>query len=374
MSLGRGHRQPGETPLLSVVIPSHEGSTDWLGDCVASVLAQDCPEVPEIVVVFDGDAPRASRLVRELAPAVRQLPLSRARGFAGAAAEGIRIARGNLVALLNDDATLEPSWITAMITASKEEPNAGSFASRIVSASEPELLDSAGHGLTRWGEAFAIGAGLPDGPAWDQARFVFGAPATAAVFRRELLRDCGGFDPSMEAYLEDVDLSLRAQIAGFPCLYVPEARVRHRGSASYGWGSSGTGRAERLASRNRIHLLLKSMPRNTLRASVPAILTSILADLTHRSLSRSHPTAALMGAVEGLRAARSSLGARAAALGHRRVSDDWIRQVLRDSELALVDLASEPEAGRWRRSRASLSGFLTSWVDRRELRQTRNTY
>ena len=374
MSLGRGHRQPGERPVLSIVIPSHEGSTDWLGDCLTSVLAQDTPEVPEVIVVFDGDAPRATRLVRKLAPAARQLPLGRARGFAGAAAEGIRLARGSLVALLNDDATLEPSWITAMIAAADKEPNAGSFASRILRASEPDLLDSAGHGLTRWGEAFAIGAGLPDGPAWDQARFVFGAPATAAVFRRQLLRDCGGFDPGMEAYLEDVDLSLRAQVAGFPCLYVPEARVHHRGSASYGWGSGGTGRAERLAARNRIHLLFKSMPRNTLRASAPAVLTSILADLAHRSLSRSHPTAALMGAVEGLRSARTSLQARPTALGRRRVDDEWIRQVLRGSELALVELASKPQAGRWRRSRASLSGFLTSWVDRRELRQTRNAY
>ena len=86
--------------------------------------------------------------------------------------------------VLNDDARLEAGWVEAMLSAAERHPNAGSFASRIVREDAPQTIDSAGHGLTRWGEAFAIGEGLPDGPNFDEEQEVFGAPATAAVLRR----------------------------------------------------------------------------------------------------------------------------------------------------------------------------------------------
>lgn len=368
MNLGRGYQHAGAAPPFSVVIPTHEGSTSWLGDCLQSVLAQDDPTVIELIVVFDGEAPQAQRLVRELAPAARQISLRRKRGFAEAADEGLRLAHGGLVALLNDDARLDPSWLGAMVRAAEEHPDAGSFASRIFRTDEPEILDSAGHGLTRWGEPFAIGAGCPDGPWFDEAREVFGAPATAAVFRRELLLDSGGLDRGMEAYLEDVDLSLRAQCLGFPCMYVPGARAHHLGSSSYGWGPEGSGRAERLVARNRIHVLLKSMPRSALRSAGPAVLASILADLGHRTVTRRHAFSALQGTVDGLVAARHSLAARPTALGGRRVDDAWLREVFRNSEAALVDLGKVEGAGRWRSSRATLCRLLRAWVDHREQR------
>ena len=368
MNLGPGHRQPSDRPDLTIVVATHEGALEWLGECITGILAQDAPTVPEIVIVFDGPAPKARELVRAMAPAARQVALNRTRGFAGAIDEGVRVARGSLITLLNDDAVLQPGWITAMLEAAQDDPDAGSFASRVLQADSPETLDSAGHGLTRWGEPFAIGAGCSDGPPYDVRRRVFGAPATACVLRRELVRDCGGLDRDMEAYLEDVDLSLRAQTLGFPCLYVPAAEVHHRGSASYGWGPEGTGRAERLVSRNRVHILLKSMPRSTLRTAGPVAVASFLLDVGHRSLTGRHAGATAKGIWEGLQGAKASLATRPAALGRRRVDDDWMRDVLRESELDLQQLALDDQSGRFRSSRARLSRLMTAWVDRRERR------
>ena len=365
MSLPRGYRYAGEHPSFSLVIPTHEGSVDWLEACLKSVLDQESSTPVELLIVFDGPAPQATALARRVTPAARQIHLKRQRGFAGAADEGLRAARADLVGVLNDDTRLEAGWVEAMLSAAERHPNAGSFASRIVREDAPETIDSAGHGLTRWGEAFAIGGGLPDGPNFDEEQEVFGAPATAAVLRRELLIDTRGLDRSMEAYLEDVDLSLRAQVLGFPCLYVPDARVSHRGSSSYGWGPSGSGRAEWLLARNRIHMLCKSMPREALLSAAPATLVSVLADLTHRTLTGRHPIASLRGTIEGIRSVRTSLSGRAATLGGQRVDREWLRRVLRTSELQLVDL-SGTENARWRSSRATLSRLLTAWVDARE--------
>jgi len=351
-----------------VVVPTHAGALDWLGECLTGLISQTGEVVPEILVVFDGPAPDAIELTRRIIPAARQVRLERSRGFAPAATAGLRAARGGLIALINDDAVLEQDWVEAILSASERHPDAGSFASRIVQHSRPSKIDSAGHGLTRWGEAFSIGQGMTDGAFFEREQEVFGAPAAAAVFRREMIRDTGGLSEGLEAYLEDIDLSLRAQNLGFPCMYIPDARVRHRGSSSYRWGRKGNGRAERLAARNRIRVLARSMPRNSLRSGGPAALASIGADVTQRLVRGNHGIATLRGTLEGLRDLPEALKERPRTLGARRVDDDWMRRVMRLSEDRLLELASAPDAGTWRRLRARLASGLRTWVDRRENR------
>jgi len=360
---GAGETFASSRPRASVVVPTHEGAVEWLGECLAGIRAQ-VDVVPEIVVVLDGPAPTAANIARSVLPAARQLHLRENRGFAVAASAGLRAARGGLVALLNDDAVPDPGWLAALLDAADRDPDAGSFASRVLQADDPRTIDSAGHGLTRWGEPFAIGHGSADGPEFAVERRVFGAPACASAYRSELIRDCRGFDATMEAYLEDVDLSLRAQALGFPCLYVPAARVVHRGSATYGWGR-GNGRAERLHARNRWRLFARSMPRATLRAAAPAFAVSVLSDLAIRAARGDHPVPALRGTLEGLQGLRDAAAGRGGALGARRVDDAWIGDILRDSEARLLELADGP-ASTARRGRAALARALAAWVDRRE--------
>ena len=349
-----------ERPLLSVVVPTWQGAAPWLEECLSGIAAQRTHR-PQVVVVFDGPAPSCQEITRRVLPGARQLPFKEQRGFAAAASAGLRAARGHLVAILNDDAVPQPDWLEAMAAAAERHPDAGSFASRVLRADDPSIIDSAGHGLTRWGESFSIGQGAPDGPTFHEERSVFGAPACAAVYRWELLRDCGAFDPAFEAYLEDVDLSLRAQLLGFPCVYVPAARVFHRGSASYGWGR-GAGHAERLIARNRVRLLLKSMPRNTLRAALLPAVVAVGVELGWRAATLQQPVANAAGLAAGIRGARAALGARGAALGGRRVDDGAIGRVLKGSEQRLQEL--DGTGGRALRRR--LAAGLGRWIDRRE--------
>ena len=363
----KGLRFPDQRPRFSVVIPTHQGSRPWLGECLDAVARLTGP-APEVIVVIDGPAPEISALIRTHLPAARQLRLANNRGFAHAANAGLRSARGELVALLNDDTKVESGWLDAMELAARTHLDAGSFASRVLQLENPEVIDSAGHGLCRWGEAFEIGAGARDGSSFDRDRWVFGAPASACVYRQELLADCGGFDGNMEAYLEDVELSLRAQLLGYPCLYVANARALHRGSSSY--GTRVTQRAHLLA-RNRIRLLLRSMPQETLRSSSGAIAASVLAGLGKQLLSGPAPLAAALGTIAGIQDAEVTLAERAQALGRRRVDEEWMRAVLRNSEDRLLELTQHPEAGHLRRSRATLTRSLRTLVDHNERRMVR---
>ncbi|MEJ7605670.1 MAG: glycosyltransferase, partial [Bryobacteraceae bacterium] len=79
----------------------------------------------------------------------------------------------------------------------------------------------------------------------------------AALYRKSMLDEIGGFDEDLFAYGDDAELGLRARIAGWRCLYVPEAVVRHHHSSTLGLLSV---RRLELIERNRILLAVKHFP------------------------------------------------------------------------------------------------------------------
>lgn len=323
---------------MSVVVPTHAGSEPWLGDCLDALAGQRGVSA-QIIVVIDGPAPAVARLTRHRLPSARIVQRKRNEGFAVTANAGLRVARGALVALLNDDAVPEPDWLGSLLAAADDDPDAGSFASLVLQGARPGFIDSAGHGLTRWGEAFERGHGCPEGPDFQVPRRIFGAPACASAYRWELLRDCGGFDAGMGAHLEDVDLSLRAQLLGFPCRFVPTARVHHAGGASYARASPAVVR--RLA-RNRVRLLARAMPRGPLTRALPAVAVSVGASIAHAART-GHGGDALAGTLEGLRGARDAVAERPRILGARRIDDASLIDLLVACE---ADLQALPDGGR----------------------------
>jgi GT2 family glycosyltransferase len=66
------------------------------------------------------------------------------------------------------------------------------------------------------------------------------ADGAAMALSRALIEHVGPLDEDLFLYVEDVELSLRARAAGFAVVFVPDAVVRHRGSASTGGSASTT--------------------------------------------------------------------------------------------------------------------------------------
>src|SRR5262249_56913730 len=98
---------------------------------------------------------------------------------------------------------------------------------------ERARLYSAGQRLSRDGRAFEMGAGEARLPRYLEAREVFGVCGAACLLRRELFAEVGGYDERYFAFYEDVDLNVRARIAGWRFGYVPAAVVWHLGNASW---------------------------------------------------------------------------------------------------------------------------------------------
>jgi GT2 family glycosyltransferase len=232
-----------------VVIPNWNGAA-LLERCLDALSRQTLP--PARVIVVDNGSGDGSEEVARRHGAL-WVPLGQNRGFPAAANAGIAAGEAPLVALLNNDAVPEPGWLQALVRALDADSSLSFAASRMLFPSG--AVNAAGDGFDLRGRGgYNRGLGDPDGPAFDEPRLVFGACAGAALYRRSLFDDVGLFDERFFLSWEDVDLDLRAVLAGHRCLYVPDAVVVHDQGAS-----SGPERL-RLERRNKAWLALKGLP------------------------------------------------------------------------------------------------------------------
>jgi GT2 family glycosyltransferase len=251
-------------PAFSVVIPNWNGLAH-LGACLSALRAQTCRDF-ETVLVDNGSRDESVAFVRENFPEVRVVALDENRGFAGGVNAGIEAARGEFIALLNNDTEADPGWLAALRRATREGAGYGMWASRVVLSDRPEIFDSAGDGLTLSGAPFkrrhleAVGA-------FERGQEVFGPSGAAALYRRDVIEDAGGLDEDFFLVHEDVDLALRARLRGHRCWYVADAVVRHKVNSSIGYMSW---KYVFYGQRNLEYLFWKDMPLPLLLRCLPA--------------------------------------------------------------------------------------------------------
>ena len=236
-----------------MVIPTLAADHAFL-DCVRSLERQSFKDI-EIWVVDNSGTQEVRKLVRE-AEAIRVLENDRNIGFGAAVNRAWGQSRAEFLAVINDDATADPEWLACLVAALDANPEAGMCASSIRLASDPTQLDSAGLALCADGSSKQQGNKQP-AERFKQTMPVLLPSGCAAIYRREVIGETGGFDPAFFLYCEDTDLGLRARWGGWTCIFVPDAIVTHRYSHS-------AGRASPLKAfyveRNRLFTAVKNFP------------------------------------------------------------------------------------------------------------------
>jgi GT2 family glycosyltransferase len=241
--------------LVSVVIVNWNGR-HLLPECLDSVFQQTFRDF-EVIVVDNGSQDGSGEFVRSSYPAVILISLQTNRGFAGGSNAGMRAASGDYIALLNNDTRTDPGWLAGLVAAAERSPSAGMWACKILSYDDPGVIDNVGLLIYRDGLARGKGRLERDHGQYDQAGEALFPSGCAGLYRRRMLDEIGLFDEEFFAYADDVDLGLRARLAGWGCIYVPEARVYHRYSAS---SSTYSSFKAFLVERNRVWVLLKYYP------------------------------------------------------------------------------------------------------------------
>jgi GT2 family glycosyltransferase len=324
-------------PLISIVIPNHNGAR-YLENCLRSLQSQTYTNM-EIVVVDNASDDRSADVVLETAPQAILLRQNHNGGFAGGANAGIRASHGDWIAVLNNDTEVAGNWLAECVRAIQSHPDAAFFACRILEFYDRARLFSAGDCFLRAGIGYRRGQEQRDREDFRRECEIFSPSGCAALYRKSVLEETGYFDERFFAYLEDVELGLRLQAAGYGGYYAPRAEVYHYGGATSGGEFSPL--AVRLRTRNAWLLLFKSVPGRFLWRCFPMIFMAqwawFLRAAAHRRLG-----SCLRGLVEALRLAPAMLQERKRMRLYWRKSCTRLwNKILESESLARKDFISD---------------------------------
>lgn len=218
-------------PFFSIIILYWQNA-QYLPTCLRALSAQTCQNFEVILVDNASPEPFDPSCLDLFSHLNIHLLRSEVNlGFTGGNNLAARSARGEYLVLLNADAFPEPEWLARIQAAIPEHPDTF-FASRLIMANNPLRLDGEWNVYHASGLVWRKSHGRPLSTATATEKYVLSACAAAGVYPKQAFESVHGFDEDFFAYMEDVDMDFRMQLQGYRCLYLPNATVRHVGSAS----------------------------------------------------------------------------------------------------------------------------------------------
>lgn len=226
-----------DRPEISVVIPSWN-TLDYLVACLESLDRAPKPSI-EIIVVENGSEDGSREYLERKRPDVRLVVNERNEGFARACNQGIELARGRYVFLLNTDTEIRGDALARLHAFLEEHPEYGCVAPRLVhpdGRTQP-TVQAFPNLWTPLFFATPLERWMPNSRElrryflrdWDQesSRDIDQPPAAALLVRAQVLAEVGVFDETFWLFFNDVDLSMRIGKAGWKTRYLADAQVLH---------------------------------------------------------------------------------------------------------------------------------------------------
>lgn len=307
---------------LVVVVPNWNGQDD-LRACLDSLVAQTTKA--HIIIVDNASVDNSLEII-ESYPGIELIKHTANKGYAGGVNPGFKRARelkADYVAPFNNDAIADPNWLKELVKTLDARPELGIVTSKILSANGKHI-DSTGDYYTNWGLPYPRGRGESDINKYDDKIEIFGASGGASLYRVSMLNEIGLLDEDFFAYYEDVDLSFRAQLAGWKVAFAPGAVVYHQIGATSG---KLKGFTTYQTMKNQQLLLLKNVPRRYMyrigwRFSIAHILFYL------RAISRGQFWIATKGDLKGTWLLFAGMAKRRTIQKTKKVSDEYIWNLL----------------------------------------------
>ncbi|HET7213673.1 MAG TPA: glycosyltransferase family 2 protein [Terriglobia bacterium] len=242
---------------ITVVIPSLH-RPDLLEICLSSLAQQTLTSSQFEVLVIENEARPGSALPAPVPENVRCILLTKNLGTTGSVNHGLAHSRSDFVLLLNNDVQLHSRFLEVLLSTMQAGSALGFATGKLLNARRRDTLDGAGDALLCGGGSYRLGHDDPDHGQFDQSAPIIAGCGAATLFRRSVLDEIGGLDEDFFAYLDDVDLGLRARLAGYQGIYTPDAVAWHLGSATL--GDVFHPRIAEFLTRNQLFLLVKNYP------------------------------------------------------------------------------------------------------------------
>jgi len=245
-----------EMNQAAVIIVNWNSGKD-LAKCLAALKNQTRP--PRQIIVVDNASTDDSLCgVEENFPDVDLTRLDDNTGFSFANNLAVKkVKTCDWIAFLNPDAFAAPDWLENLLHAAGQNPDCAFFGSHMLKHGVQDELDGTGDVYHVSGLAWRRDHGLSALATQRVTAEVFSACAAAAMIRKDIFLEAGGFDENFRSYLEDVDLGFRIRLMGHRCLYVADAVVEHVGSGSTHRYSD---YATYHGNRNLVWVYIKNMP------------------------------------------------------------------------------------------------------------------
>jgi N-acetylglucosaminyl-diphospho-decaprenol L-rhamnosyltransferase len=267
----------GPSPTVSAVIPSVVGGPELVQ--LVRTLYVDGSTV-EVLIADNGLPEQTLSELRDTPASI--VKLAHNVGFGAAVNRAARLARGEILVVLNDDIELQPGFLDALVDAFTEDVDV--VAGVLLRKEAPDLIESAGVEIDRTLSPSDYLGNEPISRLADPLPPPLGPCGGAAAYRRELFLSVGGFDEGFFAYCEDVDLAIRLRAAGARCALAPRALALHSGSRTLGDGSLAKAN---MVGFSRGYLLRKYRVLTTPRWAVAAVVTEAIAVLLLAARHRS---------------------------------------------------------------------------------------
>lgn len=241
---------------VAVVVVNWNGAA-FIERCLASVFSQS--HMPEEVVVLDnGSSDDSVVRITSKFPDARLCVQKENTGFAQGCNLGIAQTQSDYVLILNTDVFLDRDFLLYALEAMHQAPDIGSVAAKIYKDGT-DIVENVGQFMRPWLK-------IVNSRISEQGEYVFSASGAALLCRRDMLNDIAwqgaSFDDAFFMYWEDADLAWRAQLRGWRCIFAPQAKVQHLGSASQGGKVSTLQKpayVQRHIWKNRYLIVLKNM-------------------------------------------------------------------------------------------------------------------
>lgn len=270
---------------ISVVTVTHNDSV-WVARLIESLGASlrecsDCFDDAEVVIVDNASLPEEIERLEDVASRhsrgslrVRLVGLSKNYGYSGGVNAGVRLSKGDIVAVSNPDIRVGEGFareVARIYAGLRDEVVGRAIIAPKILLGDTDIINSTGMSMHVAGYGLLNHLG-DDSSSADEAVPVLAPHGAFFLAMRDILLDLGPFDLTYFAFLEDLDLGLRAWLRGYLVLYAPTVMVRHYWGMTWGRGLSETKYYH--AEKNRLATLIKDVPTDVLTTMIPSITLS----------------------------------------------------------------------------------------------------
>ena len=219
-----------KNPLVSIIIANWNGGRVW-EDCLKS-LSKIKYNNWELITIDNGSSDGTTDLSLNPKFKIKKSRLIKNKnnkGFAGANNQGLGVAKGEYVLLLNNDTLVDSNFLNVLIEKMEKEKDLGVVQPKIKMMDTPKYLDNAGSFFTRIGFLHHWGFGKKDSKEFQKEREVFSTKGACMLIRRKAIEMAGGlFDPDFFSYFEESDFCWRVWQTGYRVLYYPKTKISHK--------------------------------------------------------------------------------------------------------------------------------------------------